>query len=565
MKKLILQTETFLKNMRWRAFWFEKKGDTNDETDRDHKKEITRDFKSTKTPPQSEFLKPFERDIYNLIGNIEFRRVDDPILQEIGEEVKRINDSSKVIVNADKTGNKYEIEPSDYKKLLHNNITQDYKLDTDNKLADINKDTQKYARALEIEDKMECHSKSNAFITIKDYKQEFPNSIKCRVINPASNNLGRVSKRILDKVNHTCRDASGVNQWRSIQDVLQWFSHVHSANPTKEKAMFVQFDICEFYPSITEELLRNSLDFAKCHTSIDQEDEDLIMACRKSVLFSNRKVWTKKNKDFDVTMGAQDGAEIAELTGIYLLKEVDEYLSTLTERCHAGLYRDDGLIYLEHANGPLISKIEKALHRIFKKNQLKISMEQKGHTVNFLDVTISTDGSHKISSSEEVFNEAKSTYQQALGDAGYSEELTYNTDPQTTSRSTRRRRRTIVWYNPPYSKNVATNIGKEFFKLLQLHFPKQHPLHSIFNKNTVKLSYSCTTNMDNIVKAHNAKILLNDDKMDEEERGCNCRDKAACPVANKCQKTNVVYKATVEYGELLQNPLYLTQVFTPTQ
>ena len=144
-------------------------------------------------------------------------------------------------------------------------------------------------------------------------------------------------------------------------------------------------------------------------------------------------------------MGAQDGAEIAELTGIYLLKEVDEYLSTLSERCHAGLYRDDGLIYLEHANGPLISKIEKALHRIFKKNQLKINMEQKGHTVNFLDVTISTDGSHKphkkpntslkyvnkasnhppsiprnipssiqkrlntISSSEEVFNEAKST------------------------------------------------------------------------------------------------------------------------------------------------------------
>ena len=76
------------------------------------------------------------------------------------------------------------------------------------------------------------------------------------------------------------------------------------------------------------------------------------MACRKSVLFSNDKVWTKKNKDFDVTMGAQDGAEIAELTGIYLLKEVDKFLATLGEKTHAGLYRDDGLIYLENANGP---------------------------------------------------------------------------------------------------------------------------------------------------------------------------------------------------------------------
>ena len=437
---------------------------------------------------------------------------------------------------------------------------------------------------------MECHSEANAFITIKDHKQEFPNSIKCRVIN-----LGRVSKRILDKVNHNCRVASRVNQWRSTQVVLQWFSDVHSANPTK-KAKFLQFDICEFYPSITEELLRNSLDFAKTHIPIDQEDEELIMACRKSVLFSNDKVWTKKSNDFDVPMGAQDGAEIVELTGIYLLKEVDKFLTTHGEKSHAGLYRDDGLIYLENANGPLISKIEKVLHRIFKRNQLKISIMQTGHTVNFLDVTMSTDGTLKpykkpnsslkyvnrssnhppsipknilssiqkrlntISSSEEVFNEAKAAYQQALGEAGYDEKLTYDSDQIMASRPTRERRR-VVWYNPPYSKNVATNIGKEFFKLLQLHFPKQHPLHSIFNKNTVKLSYSCTTNMDNIlkVKAHNAKILLKDIKKDEEEKGCNCRNKAACSVANKCLKNNVVYKATVNYEDKTQHYIGMTE------
>ena len=375
MKKLILQTETFLKNMRWRVFWFERKGDIDDdEANESHRKEITKDFESTKTPPQNELLKPFERDIYNLIGNIEFRRVDDPTLQQMGEEVRRIHDSIKVIVNADKTGNKYEMEPSDYKKFLHNNITQDYRLDTDNKLADINKDTQKYASALEIEDRMECHSESNAFITIKDHKQEFPDSIKCQVINPAYNNLGRVSKRILDKVNHTCRDASGVNQWRSTQDVLQWFSNVNSSNTTKDKAKLLQFDISEFYPSITEDLLRNSLEFAGSYTPIDQEDEELIMACRKSVLFNHGKVLTKKKKDFDVTMGAQDGAEITELTGIHLLKEVGEYLSSLGEKSHADLYRDDGLIYLENANGPLVSKIEKALHHIFKRNQLKITI-----------------------------------------------------------------------------------------------------------------------------------------------------------------------------------------------
>ena len=46
----------------------------------------------------------------------------------------------------------------------------------------------------------------------------------------------------------------------------------------------------------------------------------MIKSCRKSVLFNDGKVWIKKDKDFDVTMGVQDGAEIAELVGIYLLK-----------------------------------------------------------------------------------------------------------------------------------------------------------------------------------------------------------------------------------------------------
>ena len=142
MKKLITQTEVFLKNMRWKTFWYDRKGNTDDEeATQSHRREITADFKSTKTPPQHELLKPFERDIYNLIGNIEFRKVNDTSLQKIGEEARRINNTNMAIVNADKTGNKYEMSASDYRQLLHDNITRDYKLDNDNKLASINRDT----------------------------------------------------------------------------------------------------------------------------------------------------------------------------------------------------------------------------------------------------------------------------------------------------------------------------------------------------------------------------------------------------------------------------------------
>ena len=298
-----------------------------------------------------------------------------------------------------------------------------------------------------------------------------------------------------------------MSQWKSTQDVLQWFTHVHSNNPTKEKARLLQFDICEFYPSISEDLLQESMSFARNHTSIEEEEVSLIMACRKSVLFNSGKVWTKKGRDFDVTMGAQDGVGIAELTCIYLLKQVNEYLSSLSTKSHAGLYRNDGLIYIEDASGPLITKIEKALHRICKRNKLNISIEQKGHTINFLDVTLSTDGSHKpykkpnstikyvnkgsnhppsitknipssiqkrlntISSCEREFTDAKDQYQRALTDAGYHHELKYDAEKNKRERTKKRKRKT-VWFNPPYSKNVATNIGKEFFNLLRVHFPK---------------------------------------------------------------------------------------------
>ena len=153
-------------------------------------------------------------------------------------------------------------------------------------------------------------------------------------------------------------------------------------------------------------------------------------------------------------------------------------------------------IGIEDANGPLINRIEKALHRILKRNELNISIEQKGHTINFLDVTLSTDGSHKpykkpnstikyvnkgsnhppsitknipssiqkrlnsISSCEREFIDAKDEYQKALTDAGYTHDSEHN-----KSNHKRKRKRRIVWFNPPFSKNVATNIGKEFFNL----------------------------------------------------------------------------------------------------
>ena len=46
-----------------------------------------------------------------------------------------------------------------------------------------------------------------------------------------------------------------VSQWRSTLEVLHWFNELKD----KDKLTFPAFDIVEFSPSISEELLRDSL------------------------------------------------------------------------------------------------------------------------------------------------------------------------------------------------------------------------------------------------------------------------------------------------------------------
>ena len=86
---------------------------------------------------------------------------------------------------------------------------------------------------------------------------------------------------------------------------------------------FAVFDIESFYPSITEKLLTDSINFAKQYTNIPDRDIDIIMQSRKSLLFNNNKAWIKKdNSSFDVTMGSYDGAEVCELVGLFILNDL---------------------------------------------------------------------------------------------------------------------------------------------------------------------------------------------------------------------------------------------------
>ena len=117
-------------------------------------------------------------------------------------------------------------------------------------------------------------------------------------------------------------------------------------------------------------------------------------------------------------------------------------------------------------------------------------------------------------------------------------------DPMEGSRKSRRRKQNILWFCPPFSCNIKTNVGKRFFSILQKHFPEDHELHHLFNKRTVKLSYSCMPAMKSIISSHNKKILSLNEV--EAEPGCNCQKGVkTCPLDGKCQTKSLVYKAEV--------------------
>ena len=98
-----------------------------------------------------------------------------------------------------------------------------------------------------------------------------------------------------------------MKQWHKSEDTIEWFKNLKY----KRTSFFVQFDIVEFYPSITKELLSKALTFAKRFTNIPEEHEKIILHARKSLLFTQKDPWMKKSGDpnFDVTMGSFDGAE----------------------------------------------------------------------------------------------------------------------------------------------------------------------------------------------------------------------------------------------------------------
>ena len=115
-------------------------------------------------------------------------------------------------------------------------------------------------------------------------------------------------------------------------------------------------------------------------------------------------------------------------------------------------------------------------------------------------------------------------------------------------RKSRSRSKRIIWFNPPYSLNVMTNVGKEFLLLIDKHFPKAHPLSRFLHRKTIKISYRCLPDMGRKLANHNSKLLKKaSEPTPRPPARCNCQKskKQDCPVPDACNQDGAIYQASV--------------------
>ena len=128
------------------------------------------------------------------------------------------------------------------------------------------------------------------FILVKDNKDGFPNSPSFRPINPSKSEICNITKHILDKINKLLLSNTKVNQSKNTSDAISWYENINN----KKQSSFVNFEVEHFYPSISEKLLIDAINFAKSSSKIAEQDLSIIMQSRKIMLFQNSEPWVKK-------------------------------------------------------------------------------------------------------------------------------------------------------------------------------------------------------------------------------------------------------------------------------
>ena len=174
-------------------------------------------------------------------------------------------------------------------------------------------------------------------------------------------------------------------------------------------------------------------------------------------------------------------------------------LKNFTNKENIGLYRENGLGIFQNIPKTEIDRKKKQIAKVFKECGLYITIKCNSKSVDFLDdkfdlvneiykpyckpnnkpLYINKHSNHppdilkqlpksiekRISETSlniDVFNRSMKIYNDALYERNFKEilQFTIPAPKNNDENQKRKRKRSVIWFNPPYSKNVKTNIGK---------------------------------------------------------------------------------------------------------
>ena len=118
-------------------------------------------------------LKEFEKDLVSMVQNIKFRKRSNPFLTKLKNETVKIADQKDLIVSADKTTNKYLLTPEKYMNMLDKEVQKSYKKEHPENVKVVHDEHAKTANELDIADRMFVTTPREAFILLKDHKEDF--------------------------------------------------------------------------------------------------------------------------------------------------------------------------------------------------------------------------------------------------------------------------------------------------------------------------------------------------------------------------------------------------------
>ena len=189
-------------------------------------------FKSRKYPPPCSDLILFEKELSEMITSLKFRHIEDSFQRELNENIRSIKSSPNVFIFAHKTSNIYEISKHHHKNLLHDNDTKTHQEAPPKLEISINMEAKSISTKLEISDRVERITRTPVFVQIKDYKNNFRSNPTCPLINPSKNELGKLSKQLMEKINSDIIEKLQLHQPCNTNTVLKWFNITSSTNVT---------------------------------------------------------------------------------------------------------------------------------------------------------------------------------------------------------------------------------------------------------------------------------------------------------------------------------------------